>query len=65
MSLELESSISLDEVKVEMWDYGSDKAPRPDGLNFAFMKKYWESLKNDIFDFVLDFFYQGKYSFKL
>ncbi|GJT60039.1 hypothetical protein Tco_1003572 [Tanacetum coccineum] len=36
----LETSISLEEVKNEVWDCGSSKAPGPDGFSFAFVKKY-------------------------
>ncbi|GJT23769.1 putative RNA-directed DNA polymerase, eukaryota, reverse transcriptase zinc-binding domain protein, partial [Tanacetum coccineum] len=33
-------------------DCGSNKAPGPDGFSFAFVKKYWDLLKKDIFEFV-------------
>ncbi|GJT82117.1 RNA-directed DNA polymerase, eukaryota, reverse transcriptase zinc-binding domain protein [Tanacetum coccineum] len=36
----LETHVSLDEVKNAVWDYGSSKAPGPDGFSFAFVKKY-------------------------
>nr|GEW17456.1 RNA-directed DNA polymerase, eukaryota, reverse transcriptase zinc-binding domain protein [Tanacetum cinerariifolium] len=38
---------------------GSNKAPGPDGFSFAFIKKYWDLLKTDIFDFVNSFFESG------
>ncbi|XP_071688860.1 uncharacterized protein [Rutidosis leptorrhynchoides] len=33
---------------VAVWEYGSDKAPGPDGFNFAFIKKYWDILKDEV-----------------
>nr|GEX60032.1 RNA-directed DNA polymerase, eukaryota, reverse transcriptase zinc-binding domain protein [Tanacetum cinerariifolium] len=52
----LESHISLDEVKNAVWECGSNKAPGPDGFSFAFIKKYWDLMKMDIFEFVNSFF---------
>nr|GFA05728.1 transposon TX1 uncharacterized [Tanacetum cinerariifolium] len=31
----LDSSITLDEIKLAIWDCGSDKSPGPDGFTFA------------------------------
>nr|GEV33571.1 hypothetical protein [Tanacetum cinerariifolium] len=56
----LESQISLEEVKNAVWDYGSNKASGPDGFSFAFIKKYWDLMKNDIFEFVNSFFVTGR-----
>nr|GEW52145.1 RNA-directed DNA polymerase, eukaryota [Tanacetum cinerariifolium] len=55
----LESHISLDEVKNAVWECGSNKAPGPDGLSFAFIKKYWDLTKMDIFEFINSFFASG------
>ena len=30
------------ELKEAVWNYGGDKCPGPDGLNFNFIKKIWE-----------------------
>ncbi|GJW58701.1 RNA-directed DNA polymerase, eukaryota, reverse transcriptase zinc-binding domain protein [Tanacetum coccineum] len=49
----LESNTTRDEVKTAMWDCGSDKAPGPDGYTFTFMKRYWDLLKLDIYEFVV------------
>ncbi|GJT02278.1 ribonuclease H-like domain-containing protein [Tanacetum coccineum] len=49
----LESMVSMDEIKVEVWDCGSQKALRPDGYSFKFIKKLWDLLKNDIQSFVI------------
>ncbi|GJX22738.1 hypothetical protein Tco_0227183 [Tanacetum coccineum] len=51
----LEASLTMDEVKNAVWDCGSDKAPGPDGYNFAFLKRYWDIFKQGIFEFVSTF----------
>lgn len=48
--------ITMEEIKTGVWACGSDKAPGPDGFNFAFIKHYWELFKMDIFEFVAEFF---------
>ncbi|GJV85542.1 putative RNA-directed DNA polymerase, eukaryota, reverse transcriptase zinc-binding domain protein [Tanacetum coccineum] len=48
----VEANVSMDEVKVAVWDCGNDKVPGPDGYTFAFIKRYWDILKNDILYFV-------------
>ncbi|GKA94541.1 RNA-directed DNA polymerase, eukaryota, reverse transcriptase zinc-binding domain protein [Tanacetum coccineum] len=39
-----------------LWNCGSDKAPGLDGFSFAFVKRFWDILKLDIFEFVSLFF---------
>nr|GEY44124.1 cysteine-rich receptor-like protein kinase [Tanacetum cinerariifolium] len=39
----------------EARDFGSDKAPGPDGLTFNFMKNHWATLKDDIISNVMEF----------
>lgn len=36
------------EVQNAVWEYGSDKSPGPDGMNFKFIKQFWNTLKPDI-----------------
>ncbi|GJZ96322.1 putative RNA-directed DNA polymerase, eukaryota, reverse transcriptase zinc-binding domain protein [Tanacetum coccineum] len=55
----LETRVTLEEVKIVVWDCGSNKAPGPDGFSFAFVKKYWDLLKKDIFEFVGSFLDSG------
>nr|GEZ79989.1 RNA-directed DNA polymerase, eukaryota [Tanacetum cinerariifolium] len=55
----LESHITLDEVKNAVWECGSNKAPGPDGFSFAIIKKYWDLMRMDIFEFVNSFFASG------
>ncbi|GJX36378.1 putative RNA-directed DNA polymerase, eukaryota, reverse transcriptase zinc-binding domain protein [Tanacetum coccineum] len=42
-----------------VWDCGSNKSPGPDGFSFAFIKKYLDLMKRDIFKFIKSFFVTG------
>ena len=44
-----------EEVKRAVWECGSDKSPGPDGLNFKFIKQFWNSIKPDILRFLDEF----------
>ncbi|GJV17863.1 RNA-directed DNA polymerase, eukaryota, reverse transcriptase zinc-binding domain protein [Tanacetum coccineum] len=55
----LEFMVSMDEIKVAVWDCGSQKTSRPDGYSFMFIKKFWDLLKYDIQSFVVCFFTLG------
>ncbi|KHN27163.1 hypothetical protein glysoja_039881, partial [Glycine soja] len=44
-----------EEIRTAMWDCGSDKSPSPDGLNFKFIKHFWELIKPDISKFIAEF----------
>lgn len=52
----LEANISLMEVKNAVWDCGNDKAPGPDGFTFGFIKAFWDIFKDDVLQFVAEFF---------
>ncbi|GJQ98506.1 putative RNA-directed DNA polymerase, eukaryota, reverse transcriptase zinc-binding domain protein [Tanacetum coccineum] len=52
----LESMVSMVEIKATVWDCGSQKAPRPDGYSFMFIKNFWNRLKHDIQSFFGLFF---------
>nr|GFA04876.1 RNA-directed DNA polymerase, eukaryota, reverse transcriptase zinc-binding domain protein [Tanacetum cinerariifolium] len=51
----LPTRVTLEEVKITVWDCGINKAPSPNGFSFAFVKKRWDLLKKDIFEFVDSF----------
>ncbi|GJT14242.1 putative RNA-directed DNA polymerase, eukaryota, reverse transcriptase zinc-binding domain protein [Tanacetum coccineum] len=51
----LEKDVSMEEIKAAVWDCGNDKAGRPDGFTFGFIKRYWELIKSDIKMFVSNF----------
>lgn len=39
---------SLEEIKDVVWNCDGDKSPGPDGFNFTFFKKFWESIKDEL-----------------
>ncbi|GKC17935.1 cysteine-rich receptor-like protein kinase [Tanacetum coccineum] len=45
----IEAAITIEEVKEAIWNCASSKASGPDGLNFKFIKRYWELLKDDFY----------------
>jgi hypothetical protein len=53
---------SLEEVKQAVWDCESFKSPGPDGINFGFIKEFWQELKDDFMKFLSDFHRNGKLS---
>lgn len=56
----LEAPFQIDEIKDAMLECSSDKAPGPDGMNFRFIKRYWEVLKSDFFKCIKHFEVTGK-----
>ena len=44
-----------EEVKRAVWSCGSDKSPGPDGLNFKFIKQFWDIIKSDFLRFLDEF----------
>nr|GEW38945.1 RNA-directed DNA polymerase, eukaryota [Tanacetum cinerariifolium] len=55
----LVSSCYESEIKEAIWDCGSDKSPILDGFTFAFYKKYWDTIKRDIVEFINHFLSSG------
>jgi len=53
---------SLEEVKQAVWDCDGFKSPGPDGINFDFIKKNWDILKDDFMTFLTEFHRNGKLS---
>lgn len=51
---------SLDEVKVAVWDCDSYKCPCLDGSSFGFIKEFWDILKDDLMQFLVEFHRNGK-----
>ena len=49
------------EIKDAVWECGSDKTPGPDGLNFKFIKEFWEVIKVDVLRFMDEFFVHGTF----
>ncbi|MCH79554.1 cysteine-rich receptor-like protein kinase [Trifolium medium] len=51
---------TVEEVKAAVWDCDSYKSPGPDGINFGFMKEFWNELQVDIMKFISEFHRNGK-----
>lgn len=56
----VESSFSMDKIKEAVWSCSSSKAPGPRGINFHFIKSYWDILKSDFFNCVKHFEETGR-----
>jgi len=50
------------EVKAAVWDCESFKSPGPDGVNFGFIKDFWEDIKGDVMQCISEFHRNGKLS---
>jgi len=53
---------SMDEVKVAVWNCDSFKSSGLDGINFGFIKEFWQDMKDDTMRFVSEFHHNGKLS---
>nr|GEU71512.1 RNA-directed DNA polymerase, eukaryota, reverse transcriptase zinc-binding domain protein [Tanacetum cinerariifolium] len=53
---DLEGVVSNEEIKMDVWDCGSDKSPGPDGFTFIFLKKFWPIVGGDVTNAVKEFF---------
>jgi hypothetical protein len=51
---------SESEVKAAVWDCDSFKSPGPDGVNFGFIKDFWEDMKGEVMRFITEFHRNGK-----
>ncbi|KAJ0445231.1 putative RNA-directed DNA polymerase [Helianthus annuus] len=49
------SPFSLAEIKVAVWECEGDRAPGPDGINFNFIKRWWEFLQHDFMNLFTHF----------
>ncbi|MCH89944.1 RNA-directed DNA polymerase (Reverse transcriptase), partial [Trifolium medium] len=47
---------SHQEIKAAVFALNKDSAPGPDGFGAFFYHQYWETIKNDVFNAVLEFF---------
>ncbi|GJX67489.1 RNA-directed DNA polymerase, eukaryota [Tanacetum coccineum] len=48
----LDSSFTLDEVKEAVWNCCGSKSLGSDGLNFKFIKRYWDIINIEFFNFI-------------
>ncbi|WMV45528.1 hypothetical protein MTR67_038913 [Solanum verrucosum] len=56
----LEARVTDNEIKEALWAISGDKAPGPDCFESQFFKDSWEITKNDILEFIREFFMKGK-----
>ncbi|VFQ90709.1 unnamed protein product [Cuscuta campestris] len=54
------ATVTIEEVKEVVFDIGNDKAPGPDGYTAAFFKNQWETVGQDVFGAILEFFTTSK-----
>lgn len=60
MNTSLMEPITMAEVEKATFSMGAQKAPGPDGFNGKFYQKNWDTLKEDITNFVKCFFETGE-----
>ncbi|KEH15328.1 hypothetical protein MTR_1350s0010, partial [Medicago truncatula] len=58
----LTKPFSVDELKPAVWDCDSFKSLGPDGINFGFIKNFWNEMKDDVVRFITEFHRNGKLS---
>lgn len=51
---------SAEEVKAAGWNCNSFKRPRPDDINFSFIKDLWPEIKENVMKFISYFLRNGK-----
>nr|GFB13085.1 putative RNA-directed DNA polymerase, eukaryota, reverse transcriptase zinc-binding domain protein [Tanacetum cinerariifolium] len=54
--------ISMEEVRSAVWSCSGTKSARPDGLNFNFIKAYWDILKTEFFSCIKYFETTGSFA---
>lgn len=54
----LEEKFTVEELKLAVWGCASDKSPGLDGVNFMFIKNFWEIINED-FSRLADEFYEN------
>nr|GEU75016.1 RNA-directed DNA polymerase, eukaryota [Tanacetum cinerariifolium] len=58
---DLESDVSLEEIKKAVWECGTNKSSRPDGFSFDFIRKYWKIIQHDVVNGIKEFFSSSKF----
>ena len=61
----MERDFDLKDINIALADCDGDKAPGPDGFNFAFVRASWSFLKDDFCQLLQDFHHRGKLNKKL
>ncbi|GKV44689.1 hypothetical protein SLEP1_g51849 [Rubroshorea leprosula] len=59
--ISMEQNVSLiapfseSEIKAAIWECECSKAPGPDGFNFGFVKSEWDTIKEEVIEFIHEF----------
>nr|GEX79683.1 RNA-directed DNA polymerase, eukaryota [Tanacetum cinerariifolium] len=59
---DMDRSVSRDEIRVAVWNYGENKSPVLDGYTFKFFMRYWRFIASDLCSAVECFFESGSFS---
>lgn len=51
----------MEEIKDVVWSCEGDKSASPNGFNFTFYKQFWKLIKNEVCDYVQEFFYNARF----
>ncbi|GJY99296.1 hypothetical protein Tco_0516726 [Tanacetum coccineum] len=57
--MDLESNITMEEIRAAVWDCGENKSPGPDGFSFEIFRRYWDFIGSDFSAAVVWFFEKG------
>ncbi|KAL4569231.1 hypothetical protein LXL04_024866 [Taraxacum kok-saghyz] len=57
----LQQEFTMEEVKAAVWACGGDRAPGPDGFTFKFLKHFWDLFKEDVWEWVKEFYVSGEF----
>ena len=55
----LSSDVTVDEIKIAVFQMGPTKAPRPDGMNAFFYQKFWHIVGENVVNAMLDYLHSG------
>nr|GEZ43139.1 RNA-directed DNA polymerase, eukaryota [Tanacetum cinerariifolium] len=58
---DLDKPISVEEIKVAVWDCGENKSPGPDGYTFEFYRHFWDLISIDFCAAITYFFDHGSF----
>nr|GEW93517.1 RNA-directed DNA polymerase, eukaryota [Tanacetum cinerariifolium] len=56
---ELEREMTIEEIKMDVWNCGTDKSPGPDGFTFDFYLQFWSTIDKDVYAAINHFFING------
>nr|GEX99873.1 RNA-directed DNA polymerase, eukaryota [Tanacetum cinerariifolium] len=56
---ELEREVTIEEIKMAVWNCGTDKSSGPNGFTFDFYRQFWSTIDKDVYAAVNHFFING------